>query len=105
MCIRDSYKGERYVNEGERRDVCSMAAQQSGGFPTFCILGQKIVDEGGFITEEQLQNGIDADRIFKADSLEALAEEINARTCLLYTFYFRPALSGQAIIVAAFSRR
>lgn len=74
------YKGERYVNEGERRDVCSLAAQQSGGFPTFCILGQQIVDEGGFITEEQLENGMEADRIFKADTLEALAEEINART-------------------------
>ncbi len=91
------YKGERYVNEGERRDVCSMAAQQSGGFPTFCILGQKIVDEGGFITEEQLQNGIDADRIFKADSLEALAEEINARTYMDNKVEIDPATLAKTI--------
>lgn len=70
-------KGRRYVNEGERRDVCSKAAQDSGGFPTFCILNQKIANEGGFVTPEQLDDGISADRIFKANSLSELAEIIN----------------------------
>lgn len=70
--------GKRYVNEGERRDVCSRAAQESGGFPTFSIFGQDIVEKGGFITESQLQSGMDADRIFKADTLEELTEIINA---------------------------
>ena len=74
------YKGERYVNEGERRDVCSNAAKNSGGFPTFCIMNEEIVKKGGFVTAAQLQGGMEADRIFKADSLEALAEEINKRT-------------------------
>jgi fumarate reductase flavoprotein subunit len=70
--------GERYVNEGERRDVCSRAAQESGGFPTFSIFGQDIVDKAGFITESQLKSGMEAERIFKADTLEELAEIINA---------------------------
>lgn len=73
----DEY-GKRYVNEGERRDVCSRAAQQSGGFPTFSIFGQEIVEDGGFISETQLSNGIEADRIFKADSLEELTQIINS---------------------------
>lgn len=74
------YKGERYVNEGERRDVCSNAAKNSGGFPTFCIMNEEIVKKGGFVTPEQLKSGMAADRIFKADTLEALAAEINKRT-------------------------
>lgn len=70
--------GERYVNEGERRDVCSRAAQNSGGFPTFSIFGQEIVEKGGFISDTQLKDGMEDDRIFKADTLEELVEIINA---------------------------
>lgn len=70
--------GKRYVNEGERRDVCSRAAQESGGFPTFSIFGQEIVEKGGFISEAQLSGGIESDRIFKANTLEELVDIINA---------------------------
>lgn len=70
--------GNRYVNEGERRDVCSRAAQESGGFPTFSIFGQEIVEKCGFITDTQLAKGIESDRIFKADTLEELVKIINA---------------------------
>lgn len=73
----DQY-GNRYVNEGERRDVCSRAAQNSGGFPTFSIFGQEIVEKAGFISAEQLENGIFENRIFKADTLEELADIINS---------------------------
>lgn len=72
--------GERYVDEGERRDVNARAAQESGGFPTFSIFGQEVVDEGGFITEEQLEVGMETDRIFRADSIEELVEMINEHT-------------------------
>lgn len=74
------YKGQRYVNEGERRDVCSNAAKNSGGFPTFCIMNADIVEKGGFVSAEQLESGMAADRIFVADTLEELAAEINKRT-------------------------
>ncbi len=69
--------GKRYVNEGERRDVCSRAAQNSGGFPTFSIFGQEIVDKGGFIAPAQLEGGMAQERIFRADTLEDLVKQIN----------------------------
>lgn len=72
--------GNRYVNEGERRDVCARAAQDTGGFSTFSIFGQELVDKAGFVNEEQLAKGIEAGRIFKADSLEELAEMLNEAT-------------------------
>jgi len=72
--------GKRYVNEGERRDVCAKAAQDTKGYPTFSVFGEDICKKGGFITPEQLEAGIKADRIFVADSLEKLAAEINKRT-------------------------
>lgn len=85
--------GNRYVNEGERRDVCARAAQESGGFPTFSIFGQDIYEKGGFISETQLENGINADRIFKADTLEELAEMINAHKYQDNTI----SMSGEAL--------
>jgi len=69
--------GKRYVNEGERRDVCARAAQESGGFPTFAVFGQEIVEKGGFISDAQLESGMKADRIFKADTIEELVKMIN----------------------------
>jgi fumarate reductase flavoprotein subunit len=72
------YKGERYVNEGERRDVNAKAAMDSGGFPAFCILDQKIVDQGGFTSQETINRGIEMGRVFKADNLEDLAKQIAA---------------------------
>jgi fumarate reductase flavoprotein subunit len=74
------YKGERYVNEGERRDVNAKAAMDSGGFPAFCILDQKIVDQGGFTSQETINRGIEMNRVFKADTLEELAQQIAAHT-------------------------
>jgi fumarate reductase flavoprotein subunit len=74
------YKGERYVNEGERRDVNAKAAMDSGGFPAFCILDQKIVDQGGFTSQATIDNGIANNRVFKADTLEELAKQIAAHT-------------------------
>jgi fumarate reductase flavoprotein subunit len=72
------YKGERYVNEGERRDVNAKAAMDSGGFPAFCILDQKIVNQGGFTSQATIDNGIANNRVFKADTLEDLAKQIAA---------------------------
>ncbi|MDR0719121.1 MAG: FAD-binding protein [Treponema sp.] len=74
------YQGKRYVNEGERRDVNARAAQNSGGFPTFSIFNQEILDKGRFTTQEDVDAGIAVDRILKADTLEQLAMEINKRT-------------------------
>ncbi len=70
--------GKRYVNEGERRDVNSMAALKSGGFPTFSIFNEKMA--GLFTTAADLEWGMGRDRVFKADTLEELVEMINAHT-------------------------
>jgi fumarate reductase flavoprotein subunit len=72
------YKGERYVNEGERRDVNAKAAMDSGGFPAFCILDQKIVNQGGFTSQATIDSGVANGRVFKADNLEDLARQIEA---------------------------
>ncbi len=70
-------QGKRYVNEGERRDVCANGAMNSGGFPTFCIFNQNIKDNAGFIADSQLADGMAANRIIKADTLEELAALLN----------------------------
>lgn len=70
--------GKRYVDEGERRDVNSMAALKSGGFPTFSIFNEKMAYQ--FTTEADLKWGMARDRVFKADTLEELVEMINAHT-------------------------
>ncbi len=89
--------GKRYVNEGERRDVCAKAAQDTKGFPTFSIFGEEIYRKGGFITKEQLEAGIKADRIFVADSLEQLAKEINKRTYKGHSVNMDPATLAATI--------
>lgn len=70
--------GKRYVNEGERRDVNSMASLNSGGFPTFAIFNEDMLSL--FTTHEDLEWGIKRDRVFKADTLEGLVEQINSHT-------------------------
>ena len=74
------YQGRRYVSEGERRDVNVRAAQNSGGFPTFSIFGQEIMQRGGFTNINDINAGIAVDRVIAADTLEDLAREINKRT-------------------------
>lgn len=69
-------EGNRYVNEGGRRDVCSSEAMKSVGFPTFTIFNEEMMTK--FTTEEDVNSGIEQNRIFKADTLEELANLINA---------------------------
>jgi len=77
-CVYVDYQGKRYVNEGERRDVNARAAQNSGGFPTFTIIGQDILLK--VTTQKEADEGMLYDRVIKADTLEDLAREINKRT-------------------------
>ena len=77
-CVYVDYQGKRYVNEGERRDVNARAAQNSGGFPTFTIVGQDILEK--VTTQREADAGILVDRVIKADTLEDLARAINKLT-------------------------
>lgn len=68
--------GKRFVNEGERRDVVSMAEMNSGGFPTFSIFTEKMMTK--FTTKDDMERGMEMGRVFKADTLEELAAEISS---------------------------
>lgn len=66
--------GNRYVNEGDRRDVCANAAIATGGVTTFSIFTREIAS---FSTDKDIQNGIEAGRILTADTIEELVAKIN----------------------------
>ncbi|MBQ6594513.1 MAG: flavocytochrome c [Clostridia bacterium] len=69
------WQGNRYVNEGDRRDVCANAAANSGFISTYAIFTEPVVT---FTTPEEIADGVAEGRVLKADTLEELAEKINA---------------------------
>ena len=70
------YQGNRYVNEGERRDVCANAAANSGFISTYSIFNWDLIK--GFAKEEELQEGLASGRVLMGETLAELAEAINA---------------------------
>ena len=70
------YQGNRYVSEGERRDVCANAAAGSGFISTYSIFNWDLVK--GFAKEEELQAGLASGRILSGETLDDLAAAINA---------------------------
>ncbi len=70
------YQGNRYVNEGERRDVCANAAANSGFISTYSIFTWDVVK--GFAKPEELEEGLKIGRILKGETLEELVDAINA---------------------------
>ncbi len=71
-------EGRRYVNEGERRDINSLAAIATGMYPTFSIFSDDMY--GSFTTAADLERAIARGRVLVADTLEELAAEISAHT-------------------------
>jgi len=69
------YQGKRYVNEGERRDVCANAAAKSGFISTYALFTEPVVS--GFLKEGEIEAGIAAGRVLKGETLAELAEAIN----------------------------
>jgi fumarate reductase flavoprotein subunit len=69
------YTGNRYVNEGERRDVCANAAVNSGFISTYCIFTEKVAS---FVSADEIAEGVASGRVLKGDTLEELAAAINA---------------------------
>ncbi len=70
------YQGNRYVNEGERRDVCANAAANSGFISTYSIFTWDVVK--GFAKPEELEEGLKIGRILKGETLEELVAAVNA---------------------------
>lgn len=69
------YQGNRYVSEGERRDVCANAAANSGFISTYAIFTEELAK---WAKPEEIVAGVESGRVLKADTLEELAEKINA---------------------------
>ena len=69
------WQGNRYVNEGDRRDVCANAAVNSGFISTYAIFTEPVVT---FTTKKEIDEGVADGRVLKADTLDELAEKINA---------------------------
>lgn len=70
------YNGNRYVNEGDRRDVCANAAVNTGFVSTYALFTMPVVS--GFAYPEEVEAAAASGRLLKADTLEELAEKINA---------------------------
>lgn len=70
------YNGNRYVNEGDRRDVCANAAVNTGFVSTYCVFTEPVVS--GFLLDGELEGGVAAGRVLKGDTIEELVEKINA---------------------------
>ncbi|HOL05356.1 MAG TPA: flavocytochrome c [Syntrophorhabdaceae bacterium] len=67
--------GKRFVNELERRDVCSMAQIKLGQKPTYSIFNEEMVTKMGG-TMEEIQKGMAKGRFIKADTIEELANKL-----------------------------
>ncbi len=68
------YEGNRYVNEGERRDVCANAAVNSGFISTYSVFTRDIIS---FAKDEELESGLSTGRVMKGETLEELAQKMN----------------------------
>ena len=69
------YMGNRYVNEGDRRDVCANAASNSGFISTYAIFTEPVVP---FAYPEEIAAGVASGRVLKGETIEELVEKINA---------------------------
>ena len=67
-------EGRRFVSEMERRDVVSRAEIQLGGKPAYTIFNQPMVPM--MTTPEQIERGIARKRLWRADTVEELAERM-----------------------------
>ena len=70
-----SKEGKRFVNELERRDVCSFAQIKLGLKPTYSIFNEEMIAKMGGDMKE-VDAGIKRKRFIREDSLEALAKTL-----------------------------
>jgi fumarate reductase flavoprotein subunit len=70
-----SKKGKRFVNELERRDVCSYAQIKLGDKPTYSIFNDEMVAKMGG-TKEEVEKGIQKGRFIKAATIAELAGKL-----------------------------
>lgn len=66
-----SKEGKRFVNELERRDVCSFAQIKLGIKPTYSVFNEKMIQKMGG-SKDEVEKGIQRKRFIRADTLEDL---------------------------------
>ena len=71
-----SKEGKRFVNELERRDVCSQAQINLGIKPTYSVFNEAMVVKMGG-AQEDVDKGMERGRFIKAESIGELAEKLN----------------------------
>ncbi|MBI9077991.1 MAG: flavocytochrome c [Desulfatibacillum sp.] len=71
-----SKEGKRFVNELERRDVCSQAQINLGLRPTYSIFNAEMISKMGG-TQEDVNKGMERGRFIKSDSIEELAGKLS----------------------------
>ena len=73
-----SKQGKRFVNELERRDVCSQAQIKLGSKPSYTIICDAMVPKmRGAEGKKEVENGLKNGRLVKASTLAELAAKIN----------------------------
>lgn len=69
-----STNGKRFVSELARRDVVARAEINTKQGRAFCVFNEAMIPK--VTTAEEVANGIEADRVWKADTLEELARKM-----------------------------
>lgn len=68
--------GRRFVNEYAGRDTLTLAAMENGGL--FYLIGDQEIAKTAYNTsQEKIDRQVEEGSLFRADTLEALAEQIN----------------------------
>ncbi len=70
-----SKEGKRFVNELERRDVCSQAQIKLGLKPTYSIFSEPMIEKMGG-SKEEVEAGLAKGRFVKANSIRELADKL-----------------------------
>lgn len=80
--IMVNQKGERFVNEFAERDTLAKAAIDNGGL-FYLIADDKIKETAYNTTQESIDAQVEAGTLFRADTLEELAEKVGMDPAVL----------------------
>lgn len=80
--IMVNQKGERFVNEFAERDTLAKAAIENGGL-FYLIADDKIKETAYNTTQESIDAQVEAGTLFRADTLEELAEKVGMDPAVL----------------------
>lgn len=95
-----NYEGERFVDEGERRDVMTQALMEQTDGAMWVIVDKHSYPTGDTLNnfDESIDELVAADRAFEADTLEELAEliQVDPETFIATVETFNQAVAGES---------